>query len=77
MLSCGFFCQITAVRMGELSFIAPFSYFGILVALTTGIIFWQEYPTLTMLGGVALIIVSGITIALSQSKKRFRLFRAA
>lgn len=70
LLSSGFFCQITAVRMGELSFIAPFSYFGILVALTLGILFWQEYPTATMLGGVALIIVSGITITLSQRRPR-------
>ena len=77
LLSCGFFTQITAVRMGELSFISPFSYFGIIIALILGIIFWQEYPTSIMLAGVALIIVSGVTITLSQSKKRFRLFRTS
>ena len=75
LLSCGFFTQITAVRMGELSFVAPFSYFGIIVALILGIIFWQEYPTLLMLGGVALIVFSGVTITLSQRKKRLRVFR--
>ena len=77
LLSCGFFSQVTAMRKGELSFIAPFSYFGIVVALVLGIIFWQEYPTLIMLGGVALIIGSGIIISLSQNKKRFRLFRTS
>ncbi len=77
LLSCGFFSQITAVRKGELSFIAPFSYFGILVALTLGIIFWQEYPTMIMLAGVALIIISGITITLSQTQKRLRIFRTS
>ena len=75
LLSSGFFIQITAVRMGELSFIAPFSYFGIIVALILGIIFWQEYPTLLMLLGVILIVISGITISLSQKIKRFRVFR--
>lgn len=75
LLSCGFFTQITAVRMGELSFIAPFSYFGIIVALILGVVFWQEYPTLLMLCGVALIVISGITITLSQRKTRFRVFR--
>jgi len=77
LLSLGFFSQITAMRKGELSFIAPFSYFGIIVALTLGIIFWQEYPTLIMLGGVALIVISGIIISLSQTNKRFRLFRTS
>ena len=76
LLSCGFFIQITAVRMGELSFVAPFSYFGIIVALILGMIFWQEYPTLLMLCGVTLIVLSGITITLSQRIKRFRVFRA-
>lgn len=72
LLGCGFFIQITAVRMGELSFISPFSYFGIIVALILGILFWQEYPTLMMLCGVVLIIISGITIMLSQRKIRQR-----
>ena len=72
LLSCGFFIQINAVRMGELSFIAPFSYFGIIVAIILGIVFWQEYPTLMMLFGVVLIVISGITITLSQRKKRLR-----
>ena len=75
LLSSGFFTQITAVRMGELSFIAPFSYFGIIVAMILGIIFWQEFPTQLMLCGVVLIVISGITITLSQRIKRFRLFR--
>ncbi len=75
LLSCGFFTQINAVRMGELSFISPFAYFGIIVAIVLGVIFWQEYPTLLMFCGVALIVISGITITLSQQKKRFRAFR--
>ena len=74
LLSCGFFSQVTAMRMGELSFIAPFSYFGIIVAIMLGVIFWQEYPTLLMLAGVTLIIVSGVIITLSQRARRLRFF---
>ena len=76
LLSCGFFIQVTAMRMGELSFIAPFAYFGIIVALILGVIFWHEYPTWLMLAGVTLIIISGVIITLSRRSKRLRFFRA-
>jgi len=60
LLGMGFLLQIKAVRIGELSFIAPFSYTGILVAGFWGYVIWNQLPTIFVLAGMALIIGSGI-----------------
>ncbi|MEM7194361.1 MAG: DMT family transporter [Pseudomonadota bacterium] len=60
LLSLGFLCQVTAVRTGDLSFIAPFSFSGILVAIFWGYVIWNDIPTIWMLVGVFLIVGSGL-----------------
>jgi len=62
LLGTGFLCQITAVRKGELSFIAPFSYTGILVAVFWGYVVWQQWPSNLTFAGIALIVGSGMYI---------------
>ena len=62
LLSGGFFCHITAIRNAELSFVAPFSYFAIVMAVIYGYLIWNELPSTTKLIGIVLIIVSGIYI---------------
>lgn len=62
LLGTGFLCQITAVRKGELSFIAPFSYTGILVAVFWGYMVWQQWPSNLTFAGIALIVSSGMYI---------------
>ena len=61
-LGAGFLCQISAVRKGELSFIAPFSYTGILVAVFWGYMVWQQWPSHLTFAGIALIVSSGMYI---------------
>ncbi len=56
LLVGGFYCMIKAVRIGELSFVAPFTFSAILMALALGYFVWGDVPTPTMLAGVALII---------------------
>lgn len=56
LLVGGFYCMIKAVRIGELSFVAPFAFSAILMALALGYFVWGDVPTPTMLAGVALII---------------------
>lgn len=58
LLTGGFFSQVTAIRMGELSFVSPFAFSGIIVAIILGYLFWGDVPTLLMLTGIALIIGS-------------------
>lgn len=73
LLSVGFFNQIKAVRMGELSFIAPFLFTGILVSIFWGYIVWDNVPTLTMLIGVVLIIGSGLFVLKDQTMTKRKL----
>ena len=67
LLTGGFFSQVSAFRMGELSFISPFAFVGIIVALILGYVFWNDVPTPAMLMGIGLIIASCIYIARSST----------
>lgn len=62
LLSGGFYSHISAVRIGELSFIAPFSYTGIISALIWGMLIWGDFPTMATYLGIALICASGLYI---------------
>ena len=66
LLTGGFFTQVTAIRMGELSFVSPFAFSGIIVALILGILIWHDEPTPAMLSGIVLIVGSCIYIARSR-----------
>jgi len=67
LISSAFFVQISAVRLGELSFIAPFSYTGILIAVFYGFVVWEELPGTAMIFGIILIILSGLYILSHQT----------
>jgi len=67
LISSAFFVQISAVRLAELSFIAPFSYTAILVAVFYGFVVWEELPSTTMTFGIVLIILSGLYILSHQT----------
>jgi drug/metabolite transporter (DMT)-like permease len=67
----GYFFLIIGSRLGELSFISPFKYVSILIAIAYGYLIWDEQPTPVMLAGAAVIVISGI-ILLSTEKRRAR-----
>ena len=62
LLAFGFYCMIEAVRIGDLSFVAPFTFTAILMALLLGFIVWGDVPTPSMLAGVTLIVGACIYI---------------
>jgi drug/metabolite transporter (DMT)-like permease len=70
-LYSGYYCLILGSRLGELSFISPFKYVSILLALLYGYLVWGDEPSLAMLGGAAIIVVSGLLL-LSSEKRRAR-----
>ncbi len=72
VLYCGYLFLIIGSRLGELSFIGPFKYISILIALAYGYLIWGDQPTLTMLGGALIIVLSGI-ILVSHEKRRNRI----
>jgi drug/metabolite transporter (DMT)-like permease len=68
---CGYILYIVGTRIGELSFIGPFKYISIVLAIMIGYFVWGEVPTILMLSGAAVIILSGITL-LAGERKRLR-----
>ena len=68
LMSLAFFIQITAVRLGELSFIAPFAYSGILIAVFYGAVVWGELPGVPTIIGIVLIVLSGLFILSHQTR---------
>ena len=52
----------SAYREADASLIAPFDYASMIFALGIGYFIFAEVPTLTMLGGAALVILAGILI---------------
>jgi drug/metabolite transporter (DMT)-like permease len=51
-----------AYRSGETSVVAPFEYVSILWAVAVGWLVWGEAPDVYMLGGVAVLVASGLYI---------------
>jgi len=70
-LYTGYLCLIIGSRIGELSFIGPFKYVSIILALVYGYLIWGDMPTLTMIAGASIIVISGILL-LSGEKRRTR-----
>jgi drug/metabolite transporter (DMT)-like permease len=56
LLAFGFLCMIKAVRLGDLSFVAPFTFTAILMALALGYVVWGDIPSVYTLLGVVLIV---------------------
>jgi len=60
--SVGYLLLITSLRVGELSAIIPFRYSRIVFLLILGFVVFGERPSLSMLLGTALIIISGVYV---------------
>lgn len=56
----GYHTLITAMRQGDISFIAPFRYTGLLWAIMLGFLVFGDVPDRYMLIGGAVIICSGL-----------------
>ena len=48
------------MRTGDVSFIAPFRYTGLIGAMLVGLVVFGEVPTLLTLLGAAIVIATGI-----------------
>jgi len=76
VLYSSYLLLVIGSRLGELSFIGPFKYISILIAMVYGYLIWGDQPTWSMIGGALVIIISGI-ILLSTEKRRNRLQNSA
>ncbi|WP_353309743.1 DMT family transporter [Shimia sp. NS0008-38b] len=64
----GYSFSVLVMRVGEVSFVAPFRYSGLLWALLLGFVVFGDWPdTLTLLGGA--IVVSAGVFTLARGRK--------
>ena len=52
--------SVAAVRIGDLSFVAPFRYTGILAAIVLGVLVFGEWPDAWALAGAGVVTASGL-----------------
>jgi S-adenosylmethionine uptake transporter len=58
----GFYCLTQAYRVGRASMVAPFEYVALPWAALWGWVAWGELPDLITVGGVVLIVGSGLYV---------------
>ena len=71
-LSCGYIFSVTAMRSGEIGFVAPFRYTSLLVALIIGVMFFDEWPNLLTLLGAGVVVATGLFTLYRERQLRIR-----
>lgn len=61
---------ILSMRTGEISFIAPFRYIGLLWAILLGFIMFGELPDAFMVAGMLIVVASGLYTFYRENKRR-------
>jgi S-adenosylmethionine uptake transporter len=56
----GYLCSVSAMRVGEIGFVAPFRYTSLLVALVIGLIVFGDWPEPPTLIGAAIVVATGL-----------------
>lgn len=71
-LICGYIFSVAAMRWGEISFVAPFRYTSLIVALVLGIVIFGEWPNALTLAGAAIVVATGLFTLYRESRYRVR-----
>ena len=56
-------------RLSELSFIRPFKYNCMLIVLIYFYLIWGNKPTIIMIGGTTIIVISGIILVPTEKRR--------
>lgn len=56
----GYVFSVAAMRVGEISVVAPFRYTSLLVALVIGVVIFDELPNTLALCGAAIVVATGL-----------------
>lgn len=60
MIIAAYQFSISAMRTGDIGFVAPFRYVGLVVALIMGLVVFKQWPDLLTLIGAAIVVVTGL-----------------
>ena len=69
-VGCGYLLSVLVMRVGQVSFVALFRYFGLLWALALGAIVFGDIPNPMTWIGAALIVGSGIFTILRNAQRK-------
>lgn len=56
----GYIFSVSAMRFGDISFVAPFRYTGLLVALVLGVAVFDEWPNWLTIIGAVIVVATGL-----------------
>ncbi len=73
----GYICSVAAMRVGELSFVAPFRYTSLVVALIVGAAIFGTFPDGLTLMGAAIVVATGLFTLYRERQLRRRLAATA
>lgn len=68
----GYFFSVAAMRVGEVSFTAPFRYTSLLVALILGFVVFGDLPGPITLIGAGIVVVTGLFTLYREHKAKAR-----
>ena len=66
----GYILSVAAMRVGEISFVAPFRYASLLVAMVLGVVIFDEWPNLLTLTGASVVVATGLFTLYRESRLR-------
>lgn len=73
----GYICSVMVMRVGEVSFTAPFRYTAMLWALVLGYVFFGEWPEPLTFVGAGIIAITGIFTLYREARAKRRRTKAA
>ena len=76
-LSTGYYAVICAMRLGEVSVVAPFRYTSLLWALALGYLVWGDIPNALAWIGIVLLIGAGLSMIHHQRSAHRRWIAAS
>ena len=68
----GYIASVSAMRFGDITFVAPFRYTSLLVALVLGVIVFGEWPNALALTGGVIVVATGLFTLYRETKLRIR-----
>lgn len=77
MLPVGYICSVTAMRVGDVGFVAPFRYTSLLWAIVLGWVAFSQLPDMYALIGASIVVATGIYTLLRERKLRLEQAAAA
>ncbi len=68
-LVIGVICNVLSVRTGDISFVSPFRYTSIIIAIFYGVAFYSEVPDSIIIMGTLIVVVAGIYLFYIDNKE--------